>query len=120
MNKKIKKYLIIFTILIELSLIISLILIVIFGTYPYFSFIQSESMSPIIKTEDILFLNKIENISKLENNSIIAFYNPFSNKIIIHRIIGIEDKYYLTKGDNNLFIDKYLVEPNNIIGIINK
>lgn len=76
------------------------------------------SMLPTIKSGDNLIVD-----SNLENLKIgdIVLYSEITKKteiFIVHRIVAcVEDKIYLTKGDNNNMYDKP-VRKSKIIGRI--
>ncbi|MBI2105649.1 signal peptidase I [Candidatus Woesearchaeota archaeon] len=47
---------------------------------------------------DIFILKKADDI---KIGDVIVYNNKYSNAPIIHRVVGIEDGYYMTKGDHN-------------------
>lgn len=72
--------------------------------------------------EKIIFERKFDE-NELHEGKIILFYNKNYKEYVIHRIVkeinlisgGI---YYVTKGDNNLINDHYLVRIEDIRGIL--
>ncbi|MDA3856163.1 MAG: signal peptidase I [Candidatus Woesearchaeota archaeon] len=81
--------------------------------------IQSDSMLPSIEVGDIVIIKNYEfEDLNLYLNKTIAFYNPIDNRIIVHRVIKINENNIYTKGDNTLFIDEYTLRKENILGII--
>lgn len=64
--------------------------------------IPTESMSPAIKPMSIVILKKDTNYSI---GDIVAYRN-IKNKIIVHRIVDIDNGMIATMGDNNQDIDK--------------
>src|SRR3989344_288613 len=59
---------------------------------------------------DIFILKKAVDI---KIGDVIVYNNKFSNAPIIHRVIGIEDGFYMTKGDHNAdasFFEKKIVK----------
>ena len=75
--------------------------------------VVSESMYPVLKKGDIVVSKKCLK-SEINNNDIIIFYN--GEELIIHRIVEIDNDYYITKGDNNKTFDKEKVHFNDING----
>lgn len=79
-------------------------------------------MFPVIfKDEKVSFNCRFDN--KLHIGQIILFYNPKYKTYVIHRIIKIvkmnnDNRYYVTKGDNNLNEDDYLVKIEDIRGVL--
>ena len=57
-----------------------------------------------MKNDDKLYGYK-PNSNEIEAGDIIFFKNPTGN--LVHRIIGIEEGRYITKGDNNYGVDEY-------------
>lgn len=96
------------------------------GVFPiYPSVIATGSMEPLIKPGDVVLIRKIvdmEGIRNLKQGDIIQFER--NNIKISHRIVEIlEDKKtgqisYKTKGDNNSIIDKEMVKPEQMKGIV--
>lgn len=58
------------------------------------------SMEPLINQGDKLYVEKLR-ISQLKIGDIIVFYS--NNNFIGHRIIRINKKRIITKGDNSIF-----------------
>lgn len=91
------------------------VIIIISGITPYkFIAIASESMSPTIKKGDAVFINKNINIEDLKEKDIIAYDD--GEKIIVHRVLKIEDGKIITKGDYNITEDDIEINSENIIG----
>ena len=63
--------------------------------------IFGESMRPTLKAGDTVLVNKTAYwLSLPKRNDIIAFRDPRDGKILIKRIINIEEKGYFVQGDN--------------------
>ncbi len=64
---------------------------------------------------DIFVLKKAENI---EVGDVIVYNNKINNAPIIHRVVGIENEYYQTKGDHNsaMFPFEEKIEREQIYG----
>jgi signal peptidase len=79
--------------------------------------ILSGSMKPIINEGDLAIIKKT-NINKLKVGDIIEY--KFDDYSVVHRIISINikdnQKYIITKGDNNDKPDKYPILEYQIIG----
>ncbi len=80
----------------------------IFG-YSY-SIVLSDSMYPTFKKGDLVVFKE----SDYKENDVIIF--RYNNYYITHRIIGEENKEFVTKGDNNISVDSELVNLENIEG----
>lgn len=65
------------------------------------SIVISASMQPELNIGDIILLQKADNYKV---NDIAAYEKE--DKLIVHRIIDIQEDYVYLKGDNNLFADK--------------
>lgn len=87
----------------------------IFGYRAYI--ITTSSMQPTIKEGDIVICKVVEE-DKIEEGDVITFRQ--NQDVITHRVIKIqeneENKYYITKGDNNNLEDSEKVEYNMIEG----
>ena len=103
-----------------------IVIFIVYITSGYFHFhavaIASGSMTPNIRKGDVVVIEKIDGkFDELKEGQVIAF--KYGNTIIVHRLINIlkvEDKYYFyTKGDANADIDKWVVNENMVIGIVN-
>ncbi len=81
----------------------------VFG-YTYFV-VASGSMSGTIEVDDIIFVKITKDV---KNNDVITFKSD-DGDIITHRLIGMKDGKYITKGDVNNVTDE-AVSKNQIIG----
>lgn len=83
----------------------------------YYLTVTGNSMFPTIKDRQKVQLIPAETIS---NNDIIAYYLKSDEKydIIVHRIVSVRNKFVLTKGDNNDFLDPLRVSKDIILGKI--
>jgi signal peptidase len=83
--------------------------------------VTTSSMEPKINTGSLIIINKNVDYSKLEVGDIITYRSPQDyNMLITHRINEINVKNstvkYLTKGDNNKYIDNYYIKSYSILG----
>ena len=107
-SKKILKYA-------PIAIIVLVFVLNLFDVFKYkITAIMSNSMNPLYYAGDSVVIKKIniEEKKKLKKGDIIAFYDEDGN-VIIHRIeevIDADDKYYVTKGDNNKYVDTNPVE----------
>ena len=74
--------------------------------------IVSPSMKPTIDAGDLIFIKKVD-INNLKKGDIVSFKND--DIIATHRIVDIDDKKVVTKGDNNN-IEDYPTDKSDIIG----
>ncbi len=102
-----------------LGLIISFSLVILYTQRNYlFEYkilaVESNSMVPIFKKGDLLIIEKKSNY---DTGDIINFYlSENRKKNFTHRIIGKEDGYYITQGDNNKNKDGQPVDPSLVQG----
>lgn len=75
---------------------------------------QGTSMQPVINAEDKLFVEKVK-LKDIKIGDIVVFYNT---KILVgHRVIKIQGRKIITKGDNVPYLDKP-IDGNIILGKI--
>lgn len=84
-----------------------------FFSYTVFQ-VGSNSMAPTITTNDILIVKLTKDINK---DDIITFFSD--DKIVTHRVIEINNKTYMTKGDANNTMDNPVTE-DMVIGKVSK
>src|SRR3989344_802564 len=78
--------------------------------------IVSGSMEPTIHKGSISIVQK-DNPSNLEPGTIVAFKSPINSKdTIVHRLIGVKDNKFITKGDNNNTKDSWNLASSDIKG----
>lgn len=79
--------------------------------------IKGNCMEPYIMPGTIISIKSIKNIT-IHCNSIILFSRE--RRLYLHRVIEVlyinDDKYFLTKGDNAILLDR-LVSEEQVIGI---
>jgi hypothetical protein len=78
--------------------------------------VRGFSMVPFIRDNDVVTISSICN-SSIGFGQPVAFINPCSGKLTIHRVIGKNSNAYLIKGDSIFKIDG-LVPKENILGVI--
>jgi signal peptidase I len=85
--------------------------------------VLSGSMSPTIKTGDLIIDNPVsaQSAKKLHPGQVITFYDqPGSRTVITHRIVAVVHQrgqvLYRTKGDANNAPDAILRRPSTVIG----
>ncbi len=110
-NKKVK-----FMILTTFTILVMFVI----GIFNYVPVsVVSESMLPNISIGDAVIYKKINDSDSLNEGNIIVFIKK--NVIIIHRIDSIKTidgvRHIITKGDNNIEVDDWVVFDNDIIGI---
>lgn len=110
------------TIIIVMLLIIAIFLINAqnTGNTPYFlgytGFVNTgTSMLPVIREGDFVLVKKAHNY---QIGDIISYKT--GDLIVTHRIIGSDDAFYQTKGDNNTFIDGERVSKLSVYGKVIK
>ncbi len=82
--------------------------------------IIGKSMFPTFLEGEIVKV-KYKDISTIMVNDILVYSHSFTN-FTIHRVIEkreIDEKIiFVTKGDNNLLIDDYVIGIDNILGVV--
>lgn len=83
------------------------------------SYVESESMEPTYCKGDIVIIKKVPP-SQISIGDVIVFKEPPpGNKLILHRVAYIEEKdgklYFVTKGDNNPNIDRWVWVPEDYV-----
>lgn len=94
-----------------------------FFNYRMFT-VVSQSMTPKYDIGDVLISKETEP-SKIEEGDVISYlgsYGDFANKVITHRVIGIEKRedgkyYYRAKGDANIVEDPIVME-DQLYGVV--
>ena len=99
-----------------------------FGYVPFS--VQSNSMSPVFETGDLIVGNLVKREDRIVENfhegDIVTFWSSTedANGVLVeflntHRIISLEDRggatVFITKGDNNSLEDSDFVAPENIV-----
>lgn len=83
-----------------------------FFGYSFFEVI-SDSMAPELKKKDVIIVKKQDNYNV---DSIITY--KIDSAFVTHRIIEINNNFYLTRGDANNSNDSVPVEKENVVGSI--
>lgn len=71
------------------------------------------SMEPNYHTGDLVIVRK-QPVYQVGN--VVAYRDAQMSAYVIHRIIGIEQRQYVLKGDNNSWIDAYHPDQNEVAG----
>ena len=80
--------------------------------------VKGWSMLPFIMDDDVATISPLNN-SLLRFGQPVAFINPCSGKLTIHRLVGKKSNAYIIKGDSVLQIDGF-IPRQNILGVITK
>ncbi|MFH2059634.1 MAG: signal peptidase I [Pseudomonadota bacterium] len=75
------------------------------------------SMSPFIKHGSIVSIKPFSRMYHIHFGDIIGVTYPNKDRVLIHRVIGLNKNQVLLKGDNNLSNDGWF-SIKNIIGIV--
>lgn len=76
------------------------------------------SMSPFIKNGDIVTVSPISK-SGVHMGDVVAFINPHSGKLTVHRIIGKKKNDFIIQGDNVPIADG-IITAAELIGVVSK
>jgi signal peptidase len=88
----------------------------VFGYFPLV--VLSDSMTPTLQSGDLVIYQK-KTVDSISEGDVVAFYDPdsSSNMIVTHRIVGMEENGFKTKGDANNAEDLSTVPNENLVGI---
>jgi signal peptidase I len=77
--------------------------------------VSSDSMAPLLTHDSVVFEKAPDEIHV---GDIISFYEPSVDTIVLHSVVSIVDGKYQTKGYANPEVDPWLVEPENVKGVM--
>lgn len=77
---------------------------------------KGSSMLPFIRNSDAITISALRNYS-IDFGKPVAFIDPKTNKLVIHRIVGRKNSSYLIKGDSAFGADG-LIPKANILGCV--
>ncbi len=105
--------------LVALAMSLSLLLIA-QRVFNPFHVVISNSMSPQIKIGDAVIMKDID-AAIVKPGQVIIFHDPNDKEnLIIHRVVGVEDKggvkFFSTKGDNNKELDNWQISMGEVVG----
>ncbi len=83
------------------------------GIVPYI--VLSGSMEPTIETGSLCFINKHDKLESIKEQDIIAFKLK-DGTLVTHRVIKIEGKEIVTKGDSNKEVDSTAITNRSYVG----
>ena len=102
---------VILTLIIVIAIIIILLLLI--GIKSYVAL--SGSMEPAIETGSLCFVNIKTKYEDIKEQDVIA-YKMDDDIVVIHRVVEVNDKQLITKGDVNDYVDSIVVTKDNYIG----
>ena len=73
---------------------------------------QGNSMEPRIHENDLVIVRE----SSYETGDVIAFYSPSLERIVMHRIERVDGDAFVTKGDNNDWLDRDRPTASSTLG----
>jgi len=100
--------------IIAIYLILNVFLPAVLSTRSPLMVVVTESMVPNLSVGDIII---VRGQDSYEVSDIVVYRTPMYSKPIVHRIIGINDGYYITKGDHNSFADPGTIAPKEGIRV---
>jgi len=80
----------------------------------FFAIITSESMSPTLKTKDLVLMQNLK-VDPQQGN-IIMFETEEAKMPVIHRIYSVSDDKIRTKGDAVELVDNWIIKKDQIQG----
>lgn len=78
--------------------------------------VTSGSMSPVVRTGDIVITKPVHMEDKVGNQTVIDFEDPATDQRHLHRIIEVTGSGYRTKGDANADPDPQVVPKDHVHG----
>jgi hypothetical protein len=76
------------------------------------------SMSPFIKDGDVVTISPLFNTAP-HYGDVLAYLKPITEKLIVHRMVGKKDIFYLIRADNSPEAND-IVPKKNILGRVSK
>jgi signal peptidase len=104
------------------AVLLTAIVVLVSGLFRYWAIaVGSGSMQPAIDTGDVVIIDKdYGGIKNVELGSVMAFRHD--EKIIVHRLVevknGVLGPMIQTKGDNNDNDDAWLVQEDDLVGVV--
>jgi signal peptidase len=96
--------------IIVIVVVLNVILPAVLSTRSPLMVVVSESMNPTLMVGDIIL---VRGKDTYELDDIVVYRTPLYQKPIVHRIIGMKNGNYVTKGDNNNFPDPGTIAPRD-------
>ena len=81
------------------------------------TYLKDNNLTNQIKQYDVVEFKKLDN-QNIELYDIILLKKD--NKLIVHRVVDINEDGYITKGDNNTKKDDWVVNQGEVLGIYNR
>ena len=78
-----------------------------------FVVVDGTSMLPNLRGTDLVALRPA---SSPEIGDVVGYHSALLDRVVLHRITGIEGGHYILKGDNNSFIDPDRPTRSEIVG----
>ena len=75
--------------------------------------INGSSMEPNFHNGDLVIVRQV---SQYQVGDIITYHDAVLGAYIIHRVVEVEGGHFITKGDNNTWLDEYQPTASEIIG----
>ena len=104
----------IFALIVFLGLVLIILGAAVLGFRPVV--VTSGSMSPVVRTGDIVITKKVGLHDEVGNQTVIDFQDPATADRHIHRVIEVTDDGYRTKGDANPTPDPQIVPQDHVRG----
>ena len=84
--------------------------------------VVGRSMEPTFKKGSYVVIKKVP-FGNIRLFDIIAFYSVYHDSLIMHRVRNLHKQqnilqYVITKGDNNAYIDPWIVYQDMYVGIV--
>ncbi len=86
---------------VDIALIVAYVVFVIMNLAGFVYPVSGVSMYPLLKTGYLAFVKPV-NVSSVRVGQIVVYYNPFSEKYVIHMVVMKVNDGLIVKGYNNL------------------
>ena len=80
--------------------------------------VKGYSMAPFIKNGDVITVSPLK-LTSLRTGHIVAYSDPETKKVRVHRVIKTMGNHFMVKGDNTPVIDGILPQKN-ILGYVSQ
>jgi len=80
--------------------------------------VKGYSMAPFIKDGDVIIVSPLKTTS-LRTGHIVAYSDPETKKVRVHRVIKIMGNHFMIKGDNASVMDG-IISQKNILGYVSQ
>lgn len=78
--------------------------------------VSSDSMAPLIRRGDILFVQPMD-ADLIGTGDVVTFPRPGADGLVSHRVVSIDERGLVTRGDANGIEDSTPLDPTSVAGV---